>query len=155
MKPMFKMLLSSAAVATVAVAGLADSASAGRRVPAFVGIAQQPSQATCFSNSLGVITNNCATTVGFCAGLPYDYNVFGNWADMTVNVFQPGAATLSCQAVTTNRSGALSSWSGNFNAGVTGAFTDIALHGGGIPDGGAVYTCCSLPPGGRMAVINY
>jgi len=155
MKPMFKMLLSSAAVATIAVAGLADSASAGRRVPAFAGIAQQPSQAGCLSNSLGVITNNCSGFVGFCIGLPYDYNVFGNWADMTVTVFQPGSATLSCQAVTTFKDGGFAGWSTNINADRTGTFTDIALHGGGIPDQGGVYTCCSLPPGGRMAVVNY
>lgn len=146
--------LISAAAAALIVGGLAAPALA-RRQNAFSGIAQQPSQATCFSNGWGSITNNCSATRTFCVPLVYDWSLTGNFANVTVTALAPAGALMSCQTTTTTKQGVGWSWSGNVNAPMNGSWQDIVVNGGGIPDGGAAYTCCDIPSGGSISVINY
>jgi hypothetical protein len=145
--------LISAAAAALIVGGLAAPALA-RRQNAFSGIAQQPSQATCFANALGIISNQCPATHTFCVPLIYDWSAFGNFANVTVTAFAPAGTALSCQTTTTTKQGSYVSWSGNVYA-PPGSWQDLVVNGGGIPDGGAAYTCCDIPPGGKISVVNY
>jgi hypothetical protein len=146
--------LISAAAAALIVGGLTVPALA-RRQSAFSGIAQQPSQATCFSNAGGVITNSGCSTRTFCVPLVYDWSAFGNWANVTVTAFAPAGSLMSCQTVTVGKQGQFGSWSGNVNAPMNGSWQDIVVNGGGIPDGGAAYSCCDIPFGGSISVLNY
>lgn len=142
-----------ATVATLALGSLASPASAGRRVSAIAGIAQQPSQAACFTNSGGSVTNTCPTRT-FCVPLVYDWSL-SNYANVTVTAKAPPGQLLSCNTVTVTKQGSFFSWSGVVNAPMNGTFVDIIVNGGGIPDGGAAYTCCDVPTNGTISVINY
>lgn len=147
-------LISFAAAAALIVGGLAAPALA-RRHNAFSGIAQQPSQATCFANGWGSIVNTCTATRTFCIPLVYDWSAFGNFANVTVTALAPAGALMSCQTTTTTQQGVGWSWSGNVNAPMNGSWQNIVVNGGGIPDGGAAYTCCDIPPNGQISVVNY
>ena len=147
--------LISFAAAALIIGGIAAPALA-RRQSAFSGIAQQPSQATCFSNGNGVITNNCSGPPRtFCVPLIYDWNAFGNWANVTVTALAPAGALMNCQTTAVGKQGQFGSWSGDVNVPMNGTWQDVVVNGGGIADGGAVYTCCNIPTGGSISVLNY
>ena len=151
--------LRSATLAALVLAGLTTSASAGRSVSAFAGIAQHPENATCFNNAWGTIINNgCPNNpnrLEFCIPLVYDSNTFGTSANVTATVNAPNGTLMTCHTDVTDKNGTFLYGSGALNAPMNGSFQDIRMSGGGIPGGGAAYTCCWVPPGGTIAVINY
>jgi hypothetical protein len=120
-------------------------------VSAFLGQAQNPADATCFSNAAGGVKNTCATPRRFCVALP----VSTTTAAVTVNA-QAAAATapVQCFANSVTRY-AGSFMQTNMFSTIGTAATPIFLPSVSIPANGALYTCCDLPTNSSVFTINW
>jgi hypothetical protein len=131
------------ALTTMAATGLlfGGSTTSHAAVNAMAGIAQNPAQSTCFTNSNGRITNTCAGTRRFCAAT--NVTSTGN-KTVQVTALRPNGGVFQCHSVSTTKEGNVQSSTGNVVLNVVGVHTQFTVGTVNVPASGAAYTCCDL-----------
>jgi hypothetical protein len=141
-------VLGLAALGTVLASGQASHAAA----TAFTGLAQNPSEATCFLNSSGAILNNCTGVRRYCVS---DFIGTSGNHSVRVDGFRPNGGSFSCFAASVNEFG--------FNVTTTATATlavvdtDAALTVGtvNVPGFGSLFLCCDLSQGAWLDTANF
>jgi hypothetical protein len=140
-----------AAITTVATIATASPLAMARSTSAFVGRPQNSSDAGCFWEWYGSLTNVCDTTKTLIVPLTVD--VPGNHT-IFVSAYGAGAANnVGCAAFGVNKEvtaywGGVASYLSTF-----GASVDITLSGY-VPPGGSLYVACFTNPQGRINMVN-
>ena len=133
--------------------GLRPEAASARSVSAFNGLASQPSEASCWSHWGGAITNVCASSRRWCMPLVVDT---AGW--FTVYVAAYGASpsnNVGCFATGLNRE-LTAAWNSSTNyLQAFGSSQQIVLSGSYVPDGGSLYACCDVSPGGKINNVRW
>jgi hypothetical protein len=147
-----KILRYVTALSAVAVTGiLAAAPTSHAAINAMAGIAQQPSEDTCFGNGSGRIVNNCSGVRQFCVAT----NVTSS-GTKTVQVtgMRPNGGTLNCHSVGTTKEGNVNSGTGTVSLGVVDVHTQFTVGNISVPGFGAAYTCCNLSTGALLDTVN-
>lgn len=137
-------------LAALAAIGTLGDASYAALAP-MAGIAQQPSQATCFSNGNGTITNTCAGVRQFC--MATHIATSGSRSVRAVG-FRPNGGTLQCHAVSVDQFGGAVTGTGNVPLNVVNVDTAWTIGTINVPGFGAAYACCDLSQNARIDTIN-
>lgn len=136
-------------VATGLIAGLSGTSEAS--VTAMAGLAQNPSEDTCFTNSFGTISNQCAGVRQWCVSS----FVSAGAHQASVVGLRPNGGTLACHAVAVSSDGRPFSGTANRSLGVVDVDATLNVGSVSVPSGGAMYVCCDLSTRARIDTVNF
>jgi hypothetical protein len=128
-----------------------------RSASAFMGVAQNPSLATCFTNANGRITFNASQACGlkqqFCVALPIDNAVSH---DITVSITpNPNGNGIGCFGVSVDRFGASQGGTGEVWQTEFSSPEPIDLGNLSVPNSGGLFVCCDMFGGASLDSVNW
>jgi len=140
--------------AVVALGSVAVTASAHNALSGS-GHAVPLSNSSCFSESYGSITNNCAGAQLFEIPLDASTNLWG-YLNATISAYGATSSNnVGCTAIGVN-SDITAAWGGSYTyLSAFGAPQTITLPGAYVPGGGSGYIACYINQGGRINVVNF
>ena len=132
-------------------AGIAGSSKA-ESVSAFLGQPQAPGDYSCFTNSMGTVTNVCSTTRRFCTALTANHNT----NTISVTVYAPNSShNIGCFAQAVYSSGSGAGWTGMQYPGTMGSHQTVTLGSLFVPSYGGLYVCCDIAPTAKLDSISW
>jgi hypothetical protein len=141
------------AVASLLALTTFAGAAHARSASAFIGRAQNPADASCFSEWYGTLTNNCSGSRVLYFPLPIDHS--GNYWTY-VNAYGASSANnVGCQPFGLNKEVTLVWGGGIVYLQTFGASAGIEVGGTYAPDLGTVNVACWVNQGGRVNNVSW
>ena len=153
---MNRIVKSTLVAASALALGAITLPAAARSTVAFIGRAQNPADAGCFTESYGSLTNSCGTTKLMIIPVTMDPGPFNNYLNATVTAYAANSTGLvQCASFGIDRpSGGY--WGGAYqNLPAFGSRQDISLPGAFFYPDGAAFVGCYVGPGGQVNQVRY